>query len=60
MSLKGTSKIFKIRKAIHYVSTQIMIRNKKWLSDSPEKLITLLAVPFGLALYLYINHKATI
>lgn len=60
MSRKGTSKSFKFRNAIHYVSSQIMIRNKKWLSDSPEKLLTLLAVPFGLALYLYINHKATI
>ena len=49
----------KFRNAIHYVSSQIMIRNKRWLRESPMKLLTLLAVPLGLVVYFYIKHKAT-
>ena len=46
----------KFRNAIHYVSSQIMIRNRRWLADSPKKLLTLLAAPFGGCLYLYIMY----
>ncbi len=40
----------------HYVSSSIICRNKKWLSESPAKLMTLLSSPFGLALYFIIKH----
>lgn len=40
--------------AIHYVSSSIICRNGKFLSESPRKLITVLAVPFGTLLYLYL------
>ncbi len=47
----------KFRNAIHYISSQIMIRNKKWLKESPQKAMTICAAPFGILLYLYIKMK---
>jgi glycosyltransferase involved in cell wall biosynthesis len=47
----------KFRNAIHYVSSQIMIRNKNWLKESPQKAMTVCAAPLGLLLYLYIKMK---
>ena len=60
MSRNDVSFGYKFRNAIHYVSSQIMIKNRCWLKDSPEKLITLLASPFGLLLYFYIKKKANL
>ncbi len=48
----------KFRNAIHYVSSQIMIRNKNWLKESPQKAMTVCAAPLGLLLYLYIKMKS--
>jgi glycosyltransferase involved in cell wall biosynthesis len=42
---------------IHYVSSSIMLGNKKFLAESPCKLTTFLAIPFGIALYFYIRQK---
>ena len=47
----------KFKECIHYVSSSIMIRNKKFLSDVPYKIRTIMAVPFGVALYFYILKK---
>ena len=58
ISRKDVSFGYKFRNAIHYVSSQIMIKNRCWLKDSPEKFITLLASPLGLLLYFYIKKKA--
>ena len=60
MTRSGTSWKFRFRNAIHYVSSEIMIRNSNWLSESPKKLLTLCAAPFGLVLYFYIKHKAKV
>lgn len=52
----------KFRESIHYVSSNLMIDNKKYLLESPSKWTTLLATPFGFALYLYIQNtgKSTV
>ena len=42
---------------IHYVSSSIMIGNKKFLNESPCKVSTFFAIPFGIALYFYIQRK---
>lgn len=47
----------KFKNAIHYVSSSIFARNKNYLSESPKKITTILATPFGILLYLYINRK---
>lgn len=44
----------KLMEAIHYVSSSIMIKNKKFLKESPCKITTIISIPFGIGLYLYI------
>lgn len=48
----------KFRNAIHYVSSSLMAKNSKFIKKSPYKLTTILAIPFGIALYLYINNTS--
>lgn len=40
---------------IHYVSSSILLRNKKFIKESPKKVFTFFAIPFGIALTLYIK-----
>ena len=47
----------KLMVCTHYVSSSIISRNWQFLQESPEKLLTLLCVPSGLALYLLVRHK---
>ncbi|TLS35782.1 glycosyltransferase family 2 protein [Pseudalkalibacillus caeni] len=44
----------RFREAIHYVSSNIMIRNRRLIRESPNKFTTILAMPFGILLYFYI------
>lgn len=52
----------RLREAIHYVSSNMMIKNYKFWLQSPCRWTTLLAIPFGIALYLYIQNtgRATV
>lgn len=43
---------------IHYVSSCILARDRRILADSPTKLLTLLAIPCGLALSIYTKRRA--
>ncbi|WP_106794566.1 glycosyltransferase family 2 protein [Aquimarina sp. Aq78] len=47
----------KFKNAIHYVSSSMFIKNGGFLKESPKKLITFLAIPFGVLLNLYIRYK---
>lgn len=47
----------KFKNAIHYVSCAMFTKNGKFLAESPKKLTTLLAIPFGVLLNLYIRVK---
>lgn len=42
---------------IHYVSSSIFIKNRSFIKESPMKAMTIAAVPFGIALNLYIRFK---
>lgn len=42
---------------IHYVSSSIIAGNRHFISESPKKLLTILAIPFGLLLTVYIKCK---
>ena len=59
LGLKGTTFKFRMRHAIHYVSSSIIARNKRFLQESPRKWDVILAVPFGAVLTVYIKNKAT-
>lgn len=53
------SKSFKdqFKNAIHYVSCAIFTKNGDFLNQSPKKIITFLAIPFGVVLNIYIRLK---
>lgn len=42
---------------IHYVSSSIFSKNKKFIRESPRKVLTIAAIPFGVLLTLYIYIK---
>lgn len=50
LTFPNTGFKFRFRHCIHYVSSSIIARNGKFLRESPAKLLTVLAIPFGLAL----------
>lgn len=43
---------------IHYVSSSLLCKNKKFIQESPRKVETVLAIPFGWILAKYICEKA--
>lgn len=43
--------------ATHYVATSLIDKNKSFLSESPKKLLTLFAIPGGIAWYFIIKNK---
>lgn len=47
----------KFMDCIHYVSSCIILRDKNWFRDTPKKTMTILAIPFGIMLYVYIMYK---
>ena len=46
------------RNCIHYVSSSIISRNSRFIQESPKKLMTVLAIPLGVALTVYIKSKS--
>lgn len=48
----------KYKKCIHYVSNSFMAKDRNFLKSSPRKLMTLLAIPFGILLYWYTLYMA--
>jgi len=47
----------KFKACIHYVATSIISKNWKFLQESPRKLCTFFAIPFGIVLYFYLLSK---
>lgn len=43
---------------VHYISSCVLSHDKNFLKDSPRKLMTILAIPFGFMLSVYIKWKA--
>lgn len=42
---------------IHYVSSSMISKNRRFISESPKKGLTVLAIPFGVLLTAYIKKK---
>lgn len=42
---------------VHYVSSSILAKDKAFIKKSPKKILTVLTIPFGVALSLYIKKK---
>lgn len=49
--------LWKFKESIHYVSSSIFGKNKHFIKESPCKLLTILAIPFGALLTAYIIIK---
>jgi glycosyltransferase involved in cell wall biosynthesis len=49
--------IDRFRYAMHYVSSSIILKNKKFINESPSKTLTVLAIIPGILLYIYISYK---
>lgn len=58
MKLPNAPLQFKFKQAIHYVSCSIFAGRKDVIRHSPQKLLTILALPFGILLNKYILAKA--
>lgn len=41
----------------HYVSSSIISKNWAFIKESPKKMMTIIAIPLGLGLYLFIRRK---
>jgi glycosyltransferase involved in cell wall biosynthesis len=46
----------RFRESIHYISSSIMIKNNRFLIESPRIFTTIFSVPFGITLYLYLQY----
>lgn len=57
MKLPFGSTAYKLRQAIHYVSSNLLLRNWRLIRDSPKRFLTICALPFGYILYLLILNK---
>lgn len=51
------SLIRRFKVCIHYVSSSFIMRNRTFIQESPQKLLTVLAIPLGYILYKYIKNK---
>lgn len=60
MKLPFVSFMFKIRQAVHYVSSNLIMNNRGFISEAPNKGITTMVIPFGYLLYLYIVKKTKV
>ena len=53
----GFSYKYRIRSTIHYIMKSILLRDKRFITNSPDKLHTILLFPIGLLGYFYLNTK---
>ena len=58
VSMKYDTGFFKnFKTCIHYVSSSFISKNRKFVKESPRKGMTVLAMPFGFALYLLVLYN---
>lgn len=46
------------KEIIHYISSSFLSKNKKYISESPKKMLTLLLTPAGFAFSILVKYKA--
>ncbi|NQX66776.1 glycosyltransferase [Paenibacillus alba] len=60
MKLPYASLLFKFRQSIHYVSSSMTSGNRRFMKETPAKVLTFLAIPLGIVLYWYMIRKTRI
>jgi len=53
----GKGAFYKFKNSIHYVSNSLLAKNRHFIKESPKKIMTICAVPLGIALYYLTKHK---
>ncbi|WP_419725273.1 glycosyltransferase family 2 protein [Terrisporobacter petrolearius] len=48
---------WRFKSCIHYVFTSIILKNKSFIKESPKKIMTIISIPFGVILYIYVSYK---
>lgn len=43
---------------MHYVSSSLIAGNRRFIQESPRKLLTVLMIPFGVVWTIYVKHRA--
>ena len=46
-----------LKSCIHYVSSSFISHNKHFIKESPKKVMTVLMIPFGFLLYIFVKNK---
>ncbi|MGL5903372.1 MAG: glycosyltransferase family 2 protein [Cetobacterium sp.] len=49
---------YRFKESIHYIASSLISKNRKFLKETPCKILCILALPFGYCLYRYILKKA--
>lgn len=58
MDIPSTPFKYLLTTTIHYVSSSMIAGNKQFIAESPKKFLTVLCIPFGALLTLYIKYKS--
>lgn len=53
----GINKKIVLKNSVHYISSCLFAKKWNFFKGSPNKMYTLIAIPFGIALNVYISHK---
>lgn len=57
MTYPKATLLHKFKFSIHYVAECLLKKQSQWFKTSPNKILTLFAIPFGIMLYMYIQRK---
>jgi glycosyltransferase involved in cell wall biosynthesis len=57
MTMPNAPLKYVFRQNIHYVSSSIFAKKGNFISESPRKILTIFAIPFGLLLYFYLSYS---
>lgn len=57
MTLKRSGLRNRARVAVHYVASSIIACNRRFIQESPRKVMTVAVLPAGILLYLYLRRK---
>jgi glycosyltransferase involved in cell wall biosynthesis len=57
MKLPFAGGLYKFKQSIHYVSSSLILKNQRFMKETPCKIATLLAIPLGVMLFLYVLRK---
>lgn len=49
--------LYRFKENVHYVSSSIILKNKGFIKESPSKFLTIISIPIGILLYLYIRKN---